>query len=187
MCLQGLPLSAVANSDKIFLAQRAEISFEGWSLNEVAHLLVEVYEATNVLRQARSRFGDDWLIARGEEAGLNFDALFFANYEHLLMQLLSQLVSTLSRKALELLLRGGYDKKQHRLLSWFTEFSDKPRPLSTSLDLKPSLAVLWGVCWMFYDDPSRVGQANSGRVSRDTVLRNVNLQDWRAPEPTDCK
>ncbi|KAJ4356619.1 uncharacterized protein N0V89_004655 [Didymosphaeria variabile] len=177
----GSPLSAVAGDSKLFVKQKAEFNFETYSLNQVAQLLIAVHDAINVLQSCRAQFDDEWLVAQGLDAGINFDAVFLANYEHLLMRLYSQLVTALSRKALDLLLLGGYDKKQHRLLSWFTEFSDKPRPLSTSLDIKPSLAVLWGVCWMFYAD----NQANNGRVPRDAVLQHVDLAGWRAPEPTE--
>lgn len=126
---------------------------------------------------------DEWLVSQGHQAGIDFDVVFLANYEHLLMRLHSQLVTALSRKALDMLLLGGYDKRQYKLLSWFTEFSDKPRPLSTSLDIKPSLAVLWGVCWMFYVD----NQTNNGRVPSEAVLQHVDLPGWRPPEPTECK
>ena len=180
----GNPLSAVAGDDKLLVNQKTEFSFETCSLEEVARLLVVVHDAINVLQCCRAQFDIEWLIARGHDAGISFDEAFLANYEHLLMRLQSQLVAALSRKALELLLLGDYDKKQHRLLSWFTEFSDKPRPLSTSLDIKPSLAVLWGVCWMFY---KHNGQANNSRVRREAVLQSVNLAEWRAPEPTECE
>lgn len=151
-----------------------------------------VHDAINVLQSCRSQFDVEWLIAQGQDAGINFDEAFLANYEHLLLRLQSQLITELSRKALELLLLGDYDKKQHRLLSWFTEFSNKPRPLSTSLDIKPSLAVLWGVCWMFYNNRANTNtntnqQANNGRVPRAAVLQNVVLPEWRIPEPTQCE
>ncbi|KAL1606370.1 hypothetical protein SLS60_003772 [Paraconiothyrium brasiliense] len=177
----GSPLSAVAGDRKLFVKQKTEINLETYSLNQVAQLLIAVHDAINVLQSCRVQFDDEWLVAQGLDAGINFDAVFLANYEHLLMRLYSQLVTALSRKALDLLLLGGYDKKQHRLLSWFTEFSHKPRPLSTSLDIKPSLAVLWGVCWMFYAD----NLANNGRVPREAVLQHVDLAGWRAPEPTE--
>ncbi|KAF1973777.1 hypothetical protein BU23DRAFT_463272 [Bimuria novae-zelandiae CBS 107.79] len=181
--LYGSPLSAVAGDNKLFVTQKKEASFEAKSLKDVAQLLVMVYDAISVLQSCRAQFDIGWLIAQGQDAGINFDAAFLANYEHLLMRLQAQLVAALSRKALDLLLLGDYDKKQHRLLSWFTEFFDKPRPLSTSLDIKPSLAVIWGVCWMFYNN----GQTNNSRVPREAVLQSVDLAGWRAPDPTECK
>ena len=38
---------------------------------------------------------------------------------------------------------------------WFTEWPNNHRPLSTTWpwNIKPSLLVLWGVCWMFYGSP----------------------------------
>lgn len=181
--VRGTSLCAVAGDRKLFLKQKTDISFETCSLNEVAQLLVAVHDAINVLQICRTQFDDEWLVEQGHSAGINFDVLFLANYEHLLMRLQSQLMTALSRKALDLLLLGGYDKRHHRLLSWFTEFSDKPRPLSTSLDIKPSLAVLWGVCWMFYAN----GQTNNGRVPSEAVLQHVDLPDWRRPESTECE
>jgi hypothetical protein len=176
-------LSAVAGDDKLLVKQKTDVNFETCCLDEVAQLLIAVHDAIDMLQRCRTQFDDEWLVAQGHSAGINFDAVFLANYEHLLMRLQSQLVTALSRKALDLLLLGGYDKKQHRLLSWFTEFSDKPRPLSTSLDIKPSLAVLWGVCWMFYANH----RTPNGRVPREAVLQHVDLAGWRPPEPTECE
>lgn len=38
---------------------------------------------------------------------------------------------------------------------WFAEWPNGHRPLSTTWpwNIKPSLLVLWGVCWMFYGPP----------------------------------
>ena len=181
--VSGSPLSAVAGDNNIFVSQKTEVSFDACSLEDVARLLIVVHDAIIGLRSCRARFDMVWLIAQGLDAGINLDEAILANYEHLLMRLQSQLMAALSRKALEVLLLGDYDKKQHRLLSWFTEFSDKRRPLSTSLDMKPSLAVLWGVCWMFYNS----SQTNNGRVPREAVLQHVDLAGWRTPEPTECE
>ncbi|KAI4286996.1 MAG: hypothetical protein L6R35_003753 [Caloplaca aegaea] len=40
---------------------------------------------------------------------------------------------------------------------WFSEWPNGRRPLSTTWpwNIKPSLVVLWGVCWMFYDNSTR--------------------------------
>ena len=110
---------------------------------------VTTFEALQTLLHCRSHFGDRWLAAQGQDFGLDIDETFVANYEHLLLWLQKELVDALARKVLEELLHptGGYDKKQRKLLSWFTEFAEKPRPLSTSFPwtIKSSLAVLWGV------------------------------------------
>jgi hypothetical protein len=49
---------------------------------------------------------------------------------------------------------------------WFHEWPNIRRPLSTTWpwNIKPSLVVLWGVCWMFYTpNPGQDGHARGGR------------------------
>ena len=48
-----------------------------------------------------------------------------------------------------------YQRHRQRITKdWFTEYARNQRPLSTTWpwSIKPSLAVIWGVCWMFYGD-----------------------------------
>jgi hypothetical protein len=143
----GDALSAIASSNKLFLEHNNSPSFERYSLDEIVRLLVTAQDAISTLSYCRSQFSDSWLVAQGHKRGLDIDGTFVANYEHLLLRLQAELVMALARKALEDLLQGGHDKKQRRLLSWFTEFAEKPRPLGISFPwtIKPSLAVLWGV------------------------------------------
>ena len=160
-------------------------------MNEIIQLLVAVHGAINVLTECRLQYGDDWLVAQGLAVGLGIDGNFIANYEHMLLGLQTALIEALARKALEELLRGGHDKKQRKLLSWFTEFAEKPQPLSTSFPwtIKPSLAVLWGVCWMCYGSPDTqstgVGNDRVG-VPLDIVLQNLDLQ-WDTGASSECK
>lgn len=185
----GSALSAIASDDKLFLKQDTGLNLEACSLNDTIQSLVAVHEAITVLEACRLQYGDDWLIAQGQDSGLNFDELFLANYEHLLWRLRTQLIEALAGKVLESLLLGGHDKTQQRLLSWFAEFADKPRALSTfPWTIKPSLAVLWGVCWMFYypRDQNHAPRSNL-RVSQSALLQNVELPQWGAPGSTDCE
>lgn len=142
-------LSAIAGDNKLFLKHSNSPILEARSLDDIVQLLVTTFEALQTLLYCRSQFGDRWLAAQGQDFGLDIDETFVANYEHLLLWLQKELVDALARKVLEELLHptGGYDKKQRKLLSWFTEFAEKPRPLSTSFPwtIKSSLAVLWGV------------------------------------------
>jgi hypothetical protein len=188
----GLALSTVAGNNQLFLKHNNAPIFEGYSLTQTIQLLVTVQEALGTLSACRSLYGDDWLIAQSLDGGLDIDALFIANYEHLLLRLQTELVQVLARKAFEELLRGGHDKKQRKLLSWFTEFADKPQPLSTSFPwtIKPSLAVLWGVCWMFYDhDASEQDARADTRVRQDRLLQHLDFPSvpWSAPASSDCK
>jgi hypothetical protein len=183
----GNALSSIAGSDQLFLKQNTAPIAEAGSLNETIRLLVAVHESVNVLAECRRQYGDDWLLAQGLDLGLVLDENFIANYEHLLLRLQTDLIDALARKALEELLGGDHDKRQRKLLAWFTEFAEKPQALSTfPWTIKPSLAVLWGVCWMFYEGASD-GQMRSGkdRVPYDTVLHNIHLA-WDTGASSDC-
>lgn len=140
-------LLATASNTEDFLKHSNAAILENRSLDDIVRLLVAAQDAINTLSYWRSQFGDGWLAAQGRELKLDIDEVFVANYEHLLLRLQAELVEALARKALEQLLQGGHGKKQQMLLSWFTEFAEKPRPLSTSFPwtIKSSLAVLWGV------------------------------------------
>ena len=171
---------------------------DGCSLNRTVQLLVLVQDALDVLSDCRQQYGDDWLFRQGHDMGLHLDDKFIANYEHLLLQLRTELIDALARKALEELLHGGHDKKQRKMLGWFMEFAEKPRPLSTSFPwtIKPSLAVLWGVCWMFYNSAGNEaagkgeGEGGSDRVRQARVLQHLATDfmfpPWNAPTSSDC-
>jgi hypothetical protein len=185
----GHTLSAVAGNNKLFLKHNNAPIFEGYSLKQTIELLSTVQEALDTFSTCRLQYGDDWLAAQGLKCGLEIDELFIANYEHLLLRLQAELVQALTRKAFEELLRGGHDKKQRKLLAWFTEFADKPQPLSTSFPwtIKPSLAVLWGVCWMFYDNDAN--EQGDARVRQERLLQHIDFSNvpWSAPASSDCK
>ncbi|KAH4065921.1 hypothetical protein HBH69_094040 [Parastagonospora nodorum] len=186
-------LVAVAGNNKLFLKHHNATIIEGCSLNQTIQLLVAVREALCTFAACRSQYGDDWLLIQSLGIGLDIDDTFIANYEHLLLQLQAELVQVLARKALEELLRGGHDKRQRKLLAWFTEFAEKPRPLSTTFPwtIKASLAVLWGVCWMFYDRDSSEHDAKADtRVRQNRLLEQLDLSNnvpWSAPASSDYR
>ncbi|KAI4674722.1 uncharacterized protein J4E84_010463 [Alternaria hordeiaustralica] len=175
----GNAFSSIADSDRLFLKHDNASILEARSMNETIQLLVAVHEAINVLAGCRRQYGDDWLLAQGLDLGLILDENFIANYEHLLLRLQTDLIESLARKALEELLCGDHDKRQRKLLAWFTEFAEKPQALSTfPWTIKPSLAVLWGVCWMFYEGTGK------DRVPYNNVLHNLNLS-WDTDASSD--
>ncbi|KAF2126659.1 hypothetical protein P153DRAFT_369330 [Dothidotthia symphoricarpi CBS 119687] len=187
----GSPLSAIAGNDGLFLKQSSLSIFEGRPLNEAVQLLAAIDYAIRLLSECRSQYGDAWLVAQGHHLGLSIDECFIANYEHLLLRLEAELIDVIARKALVELLRGGRNEKQRKLLSWFTEFAEKPRPLSTSFPwtIKSSLAVLWGVCWMFYgyssDEDTRGGNDS---VPLDRLLQQIDFDlNLPAPAPSDYR
>ncbi|KAL6151707.1 hypothetical protein ACJBU6_09652 [Exserohilum turcicum] len=186
----GNAFSTTASNSALFLKHNNASIVEGRSMSETIQLLAAVHDAVNVLFDCREQYGDDWLLAQGLDAGLVLDENFIANYEHLLLRLQTDLVDALSRRALEELLHGSHDKKQRKLLGWFTEFAAKPQALSTSFPwtIKPSLAVLWGVCWMYYDRPvdERKRSGSRDRVPLDSVLQNIQLA-WDTGASSDCR
>jgi hypothetical protein len=184
----GNLFSTIAGNSELFLKHNHAPIYEGCSMHETIQLLVAVFDAINVLSECRLQYGDEWLMAQGLDVGLSMDENFIANYEHMLLRLQTALIEALARKAFEELLHGGYDKKQRKLLTWFTEFAEKPQPLSTSFPwtIKPSLAVLWGVCWMFYGSPDNQSTGgNNDRVRMDRVLQNLDLQ-WDTGASSEC-
>ncbi|KAF2848090.1 hypothetical protein T440DRAFT_470442 [Plenodomus tracheiphilus IPT5] len=186
---KGYSFSAVAGDDRLLLKHRNAPIFERCSLTELIQLLAAVQDALHVLAECRQRFGDDWLVAQGIDVGLCIDESFIANYEHMLVRLRTDLIDAMARTAFQELLQGGHDKQKRKLLGWFTEFAEKPQALSTSFPwtIKPSLAVLWGVCWMFYDNNAGAPAAKGGsnRVPLDKVLQSIKLDQWDAPASSD--
>ncbi|KAH7113885.1 hypothetical protein B0J11DRAFT_445639 [Dendryphion nanum] len=191
---------ATCSDDRLFLLKQREVSFDGCSLNQTILLLVLVYNAIEVLREVRATHDDQFLIEQGHEFGLNIDERFIANYLHILLSLQGKLLETLARKAVESLLENDLDKRQRQLLNWLvslTEHPDDKHLLSTTWpwSLKPSLAVLWGVCWMFYYEQTTQQRGrkengtsnNSQRVPQQLFLHNnEQLQAWNAPNPNEC-
>ena len=73
--------------------------------------------------------------------------------------------------------RWRYSKRTGE--DWFTEWPNSRRPLSTTWpwNIKPSLVVLWGVCWMFYG-PS--GNDNKKRAPRNPRGAAPSTEDLSA-------
>ncbi|KAF1924212.1 uncharacterized protein M421DRAFT_73168 [Didymella exigua CBS 183.55] len=180
-------LTAIASDNKLFLNHASSPILQRCSLYEINWVLLSTFSALQTLSECRSQFGDNWLAAQGQLIGLDVDGTFVANLEHLLLWLQAKLENALVRKVRAELLHpmGGYSKNQRKLLACLDGFAEKPQPLSMSFPwtIKPSLAVLWGVCWMFYD---RAGNApadlegTNDRVPVTRVLQHVGVP-WTAP------
>jgi len=82
------------------------------------------------------------------------DVVFISNLTHALLCLEHDLLQEISSgifKVVEKIWRDFHDQRNN--VDWFSVFPPRARrPLSTTWpwSIKPSLAVLWGVCWMFY-------------------------------------
>jgi hypothetical protein len=92
----------------------------------------------------------------GSPAEFVFEPAYLANLTHLLLCLQSQLLCQLIHCCVELVRAHILECQrthQRSCEDWFFEYPDARHPLSTTWPwaIKPSLAVLWGVCWMFAD------------------------------------
>lgn len=150
-------LSAVATNHKLFVERKSEFHIERLSLKELTYLLVVVRDLLNTLKRTpSSRFGVRTLSEGNELLDLSLDETNTANLEHLLLCLRDQLLRLLIAQLIELVhkhvIECQRDQSKHRE-EWFFEFPDARHPLSTTWpwSIRPSLAVIWGVCWMFYN------------------------------------
>ncbi|KAJ4372772.1 hypothetical protein N0V86_008138 [Didymella sp. IMI 355093] len=177
-------LTTIASDNKLFLRHGNSPILQRCSLNELSWFLVATFSALQMLSECRSQFGDNWLAAHSQDIGLDVDETFVANLEHLLLRLQAELENALERKRLDELLHptGRYDKNQRQFLACSNEWAEKPQPLSMSFPwtIKPSLAVLWGVCWMFYDRAPAGPESGNDRVPVNRVLQRVDVP-WTAP------
>ena len=93
-----------------------------------------------------------------------------ANLEHLIMSLQKDAMDAIVQHYIEMsedgLLRWYqyWLHKRGAIDDWFAEWPNGQHPLSTTWpwNIKPALLVLWGVCWMFYDNEGRSSQEIRG-------------------------
>lgn len=94
---------------------------------------------------------------------------FIANLEHLLRCLQQAIVEALIHNTLKLIdadilhCHSNWQQRRGDREGWFAEWPNGQPPLNTTWpwNVKPSLVVLWGVCWMFYDHNSQVNENNA--------------------------
>ena len=115
----------------------------------LCELLVNVKDLLKFQQESNSGL----LVSEGNE---HLDPNIDDNLEHLLLRLQGELLRLLVAQLVKLVHQhvSECQKDQSRHAEeWFFEFPDARHPLSTTFpwNIKASLAVLWGVCWMFYD------------------------------------
>lgn len=102
---------------------------------------------------------------------------FLANLEHLIRCLRHAVIEALLQEALRLLeiqFWGQYLQQQREIEGCFAEWPNSQPPLNTTWpwNVKPSLIVLWGVCWMFYDNNVNIPWTTPDREERSRVADN---------------
>ena len=180
-------LSAVAKSHELFVGPREHFQIEHGSWKELLPQLVRVTNLLDTLRRTPSSKVIVKTFAESDEGiDLSFDEDIAANLEHLLLCLKEQLIRLLIAELRELvrthIVECQREQKQHTK-DLLLEFPDGRHPLSTTWpwSIRPSLAVLWGVCWMFYTYYD--SQGNMRDHNNNIIATAQSLQEWNVDQP----
>ena len=152
-----ISLRAAAADDRLFLehAQRSPAIFR------TIHQSYYVLDLSTALLQRlykQSAQGGAHHHDNNAKHGNSTCNKYLANLEHLLQCLRHNALNAIVHHYLKLVSAHilhwhDYWQYQKRIdEEWFAEWPNGQRPLSTTWpwNVKPSLLVLWGVCWMFY-------------------------------------
>jgi hypothetical protein len=156
-------LIKIAADDKLFLNHSSEQLVETLahtvSLPHAAYLFDLSSLLIERLDSLQGQCGRSPSHSLSEEAYKQLqDEKFVANLVHLLRRLQYMLFEILVHRSLwqitEIVLYWQEYRRQQNKLDdgWFAEWPSGERPLSTTFpwNIRPSLVVLWGVCWMFF-------------------------------------
>ena len=173
--------SSAATCDHLFLAYNARAVTRFKNVDGLRH----IYDLTTMLlARLPSSAGDR------SKSGLLPEPLFAPSSPSLNQEKcianLDHILRCLRQAALEALIHHGMKALEEDLKQWhqswlcgrqldrgwFSEWPGGRRPLSTTWpwNIRPSLVVLWGVCWMFYDNSTRsVGQSRQQLEEREVA------------------
>ncbi|KAL8776722.1 MAG: hypothetical protein Q9213_008160 [Squamulea squamosa] len=181
--------SSIATCDHLFLAYNARAVTRFKGIDELRHM----YDLTTLLLARFSslsgRRTKPGLLAKHPDStlpGLDQEK-FIANLEHILRCLRQASLEALIHHGMETLeedIRQWHEHWLHdRQLDhgWFSEWPNGRRPLSTTWpwNIRPSLVVLWGVCWMFYDNNTRSVE----QLRQQLEDREGASSSWSLPTP----
>lgn len=194
-------LCTIAAHDRLFLQHDVHLLGIAESIDELESLL---HLIGALLARLQDRSGS---LAVQQSGGLGEDSLsgemncdkFVANLQHILWSLRQSLLETIIRHYLNLLeadilhwnLYWQHSKRIDE--EWFAEWPNSHRPLSTTWpwNIKPSLLVLWGVCWMFYGPignnrkrrPTR-NPRGAAQLSEDLRTGHLGSQSQPSQQPS---
>ncbi|KAK5683461.1 hypothetical protein LTS10_004994 [Elasticomyces elasticus] len=164
-------LSSIADQDTLFFGRRAHFHVKKLTLSTLIELLLNI----KVLLRLVQRQNHD------------LEDFFVANLEHLLLCLHHQVLGVVVKKCVDLTRRFQIDRQRH-IRCWFFEFADGKHPQSITGPhvLRPSLAVLWGVCWMFetrFDNNGNIVDAH-GHIEVPASIVEVYARQLRQRQQT---
>ena len=160
------PLSKVAASDSYFLAFDAQYTLRLTQIEQAS----DVLDITTLLLTRLPGANCDSIARRQAAAGYDSTSIddldflkYLANLEHVLRCIQHWALVCLVQRSLEVLRwdrrrpRRDFEAQRSQDADWFEEWSGGRPPLSSTMpwNIKPSLLVLWGVCWMFYPPSNR--------------------------------
>ena len=195
----------MALKDELFLRFDVQRLIRNATIKRLRHVL----DSTTLLL---ARFRDAWIVDSASQLeDWSCDdptkrAKFVVNLEHMLLCIQQAALQAIIWQSLGFLedeihhWREHWQQQKQFSDSWFSEWPSGRRPLSTTWpwNIKPSLVVLWGVCWMFYGNilpPSESGEPDEGnRLWQQQLTTQPSMQNYgthlflcnHLPDATAC-
>lgn len=194
--MPGLSLTTVAADDKLFLSHSQDNLIETLARHATVPQAAYMFDSSTLLIAKLEALRLDkigkweWAEADADCKRLKEES-YIANLLHLLRRLQHILFQVLVHRSItrldEFALHWQTYWQQQKKLGedWFTEWPSGQRPLSTTWpwNIRPSLIVLWGVCWMFYtsdqnrEDKPRSPAQQLVEDSRDWMPSNFSMEE----------
>lgn len=184
---RGHGLGTIALYDHLFLQHNVDQLLDVRSIKEASHVLAITTQLLARLPHAKRTQMEKRKLP-GTCETIRYEK-FIANLEHIL-HCLQQAARQVLHDSLELLKAEIHRWQQRKALDddWFAEWPSGRRPLSTTWpwNIKPSLVVLWGVCWKFFVEYNSSGQSMpSGTSWPGPALSPRNVGSFGNPATTN--
>jgi len=163
LALENHSLSELAADNDLLLEHGPNFDLRKYGKLDIVESLKLISQLLASIRLAyQERYGENAIPGlNGDLDYVRFldDLLFLANLESIILQLQASLLYQLffvhGRDLLIEDINRIYEEQKRRgrkCKDWFFVYPSGKRPLSTTWpwNIRPSLVVLWGVCWMFY-------------------------------------
>lgn len=182
-------LTKVAADDKLLLSHAQDNLIETLTQHATLPQAAYMFDSSTLLigklEALQSNKAGRWAEADADCKKLNEES-YIANLLHLLRRLQHILFQVLVHRSItrldEFALHWQTYWQQQKKLGedWFTEWPSGHRPLSTTWpwNIRPSLVVLWGVCWKFYTPEQKNEEKPRSPVAQQLVDESLN---WSMP------
>ncbi len=152
----GAPISMTAQKEELFLkhdSQKIAKAMNVVGLRRIFGLTTLLLDRLQHLTHATRDENDDtsWIDSACSKTMANLEHLLRCLQQATLDALISDMVKSME---LEVARWQQYWQQRRAVFhGWFSEWPNGQPPLNTTMpwNVKPSLVVLWGVCWMFFE------------------------------------